>query len=140
MKAITLWQPWASFVARGLKVYETRSWDTPYRGWLAIHAAQRVPADVVELCRAEPFAFWLKMMGCTVEELPRGVVVCKVRLLRTFRAGSESVNPFDLQFGDFSEGRFAWVFGAIASYPTPIPARGQQGLWEWDEPGGVSHV
>jgi hypothetical protein len=39
--AITLWQPWATLVARGLKVHETRSWWPP--AWLvgkrlAIHA------------------------------------------------------------------------------------------------------
>lgn len=43
MKAITLWQPWASLVAVGLKRAETRGWSTRYRGPLAIHAAARVP-------------------------------------------------------------------------------------------------
>ncbi len=40
MKALTLWQPWASAVAVGAKRIETRSWSTEYRGPLAIHAAQ----------------------------------------------------------------------------------------------------
>ncbi len=44
MKAITLWQPWASLVAIGAKTIETRSWATSYRGPLAIHAAARKPA------------------------------------------------------------------------------------------------
>ncbi len=39
MKAITLWQPWASLIAIGAKKIETRSWATKYRGPLAIHAA-----------------------------------------------------------------------------------------------------
>lgn len=38
MKALTLQQPWASFVARGVKTIESRSWNTKYRGPLAIHA------------------------------------------------------------------------------------------------------
>jgi len=41
IKAISLWQPWASLVANGLKLYETRGWPTKYRGVLAIHAAKR---------------------------------------------------------------------------------------------------
>jgi activating signal cointegrator 1 len=41
MKAISLWQPWASAVAVGAKRVETRSWATGYRGPLAIHAARR---------------------------------------------------------------------------------------------------
>ncbi len=43
MKAISLWQPWASAIGPHpeQKHLETRSWQTPYRGWLAIHAAKR---------------------------------------------------------------------------------------------------
>lgn len=36
--ALTLHQPWAHLVAIGAKQFETRSWSTPYRGWLIIHA------------------------------------------------------------------------------------------------------
>jgi hypothetical protein len=43
MKSITLWQPWASLFAIGVKGPETRSWSTRYRGPLAIHAAMRDP-------------------------------------------------------------------------------------------------
>lgn len=41
MKAITIWQPYASFITAGLKHYETRGWKTSYRGPIAIHAAHR---------------------------------------------------------------------------------------------------
>lgn len=43
MKALTLWQPWATLVALGVKTIETRSWSTSYRGPLAIHAAKKAP-------------------------------------------------------------------------------------------------
>lgn len=43
MKAISLWQPWASLVWAGVKTIETRHWSTNYRGPLAIHAAKRKP-------------------------------------------------------------------------------------------------
>ena len=43
MKALTLWEPWATLIALGVKRYETRSWGTKYRGPLAIHAAKRRP-------------------------------------------------------------------------------------------------
>lgn len=39
MKAVTVWQPWASLLAIGAKNYETRGWATSYRGPIAIHAA-----------------------------------------------------------------------------------------------------
>ncbi len=41
MKAISIWQPWASLIAIGAKQIETRSWATGYRGLLVIHAAKR---------------------------------------------------------------------------------------------------
>lgn len=41
MKALTIWQPWASLLVSGQKKYETRSWATSYRGPIAIHAAMR---------------------------------------------------------------------------------------------------
>ena len=39
MKAITIHQPWARLIAKGIKRYETRSWRTNHRGLLAIHAS-----------------------------------------------------------------------------------------------------
>lgn len=41
MKIITIWQPWATLIALGIKKFETRSWSTEYTGPLAIHAAKR---------------------------------------------------------------------------------------------------
>ena len=43
MKALTLWEPWATLVAEDVKTIETRSWGTNYRGPLAIHSAQQRP-------------------------------------------------------------------------------------------------
>ena len=41
MKALTVWEPWASLMACGRKNIETRSWPTNYRGPLLICAAKR---------------------------------------------------------------------------------------------------
>lgn len=46
MRAITLWQPWASLIAEGVKTIETRSWKAPdslIGERIAIHAAARKP-------------------------------------------------------------------------------------------------
>lgn len=46
MPVLTLWQPWASLVAVGVKSIETRSWAAPESlvgGRIAIHAAARKP-------------------------------------------------------------------------------------------------
>ena len=55
-RTLSLWQPWASMIAVGLKRHETRSWETSYRGLLAIHAAKRpIPKRERE--------FWGRMMN-----------------------------------------------------------------------------
>src|SRR5688500_9634413 len=48
MKALTLWQPWASLVAVGVKTIETRSWPAPNSlngERIAIHAAAKRPKN-----------------------------------------------------------------------------------------------
>src|SRR5260221_14744684 len=44
MKALTLWSPWSSLVAWGVKPYEFRKWPAPKWIWgqrIAIHAGAR---------------------------------------------------------------------------------------------------
>ena len=87
MKIITLWQPWASLIAYGLKRYETRSWPTTYRGPLLIHAAKRpfVSADGAKtVCASGWAAYQDAMTYCHPDDwkempfahqLPLGTVV-----------------------------------------------------------------
>ena len=39
MKTLSIRQPFASLICRGIKTIENRSWDTAYRGKLLIHAS-----------------------------------------------------------------------------------------------------
>lgn len=51
MKAISLWQPWASLIACGAKPYETRDWAPPVNligQTIAIHAAKKIDKDAAE--------------------------------------------------------------------------------------------
>lgn len=51
MKAISLWQPWASLIACGAKPYETRSWAPPREligQPIAIHAAKKIDKEAAE--------------------------------------------------------------------------------------------
>ena len=38
MKVLTIREPWASLIGEQIKIIETRSWPTNYRGELYIHA------------------------------------------------------------------------------------------------------
>jgi hypothetical protein len=125
MPAISLHQPWASFIAIGVKPYETRHWRAPqqYVGrWIAIHAAKHKPErDDVE--------WWHRVSG-TQDPLPLGAFVCTAFLGAIVPA--EKV-PFD-EFGDYGEGRFAWHLLDPQPINPPIPAIGRQGFWQWERP------
>ncbi len=76
MKALTLYQPWATLVALGAKRIETRSWTTKYRGPLAIHVSKRKNIDDL-MCFHEPFASALEG---TLVHISEGTLLGKLGL------------------------------------------------------------
>jgi len=148
MKAITLWQPWATLVAIGAKRWETRSWAITYRGPLAIHAAAKWDPDVLEWLSGPferaPHDVQLIRESLddhgyrTFGDLPTGAVLAIVEATDCFPAEEVAAvfgrlhAPYELAAGDFRPGRFAKHLEHVRSFPHPIPARGRQGLWNWD--------
>lgn len=152
MKALSLWQPWASAIAVGSKRIETRSWPTSYRGPLAIHAAKRCPKD--EMLRYSSSWTWcgalrpcgLRMGGKTLEELiPFGAIVAIAQLvdcrptdsftqaeLDTVRLPQGEAPTFytwtERMMGDFGLGRFGWVLEGVRPID-PIIVVGRQGIF-----------
>src|SRR5262249_6870381 len=88
MKAISLWQPWASLMAVSAKKIEPRHWQTDYRGLVAIHAAKRFQ-ELERLLLGER-RFFNALWHCTgdegaapesvAEELPLGCFVAVGKL------------------------------------------------------------
>ncbi len=127
MKALSLWQPWASLWACGRKTYETRSWSTDYAGAIAVHAAKRIETNISdalrEICEDEFGGHW------TVE-LPAGalIAVCD----RVICKPTDRLHVDDEEFaqGNFTSGRFAWDPFNMHELPQPIAWRGMQGLFD----------
>jgi hypothetical protein len=112
MKAISLWQPWASLIACGAKPYETRSWAPPREligQTIAIHAAKKIDKDAAAMATdlmygqfdnhgglAERLeATWGdipdEMMGKFGHTfMPVGCVVCTARLDAAFQLGERA--------------------------------------------------
>lgn len=141
MKAISLWQPWASLVAHSVKHFETRSWYTSYRGSLAIHAAKR-PADFYELNPVIVKAL-LDSGYQRLRELPYGCIVCIAELVDceptaqvVNRVYFKSIEATERHFGDYSPERFAWQLDNIVQI-NDIPAKGSQGFWNWQRPDEI---
>lgn len=126
MKALSLWQPWASLMADGRKKIETRHWRPP--AWLvgqqvAIHATKRVDNSFSRQCGYDPLA------------IPRGCVVAIVRLDK-FEKFTEAFKQEIMLYpeggyGDFEMGRFGWFCTLIEKLNPPAEAIGHQGIWDW---------
>lgn len=43
----------------------------------------------------------------------------------------------EIAFGDYTQGRYGYVFDQMLRFRKPIPARGMQGPWPW-KPGGIA--
>lgn len=146
MRAITIWQPYSGLIAIGGKAYETRSWNTSYRGPLAIHAAAKDPRTLLH--KGYPFERYISnecLLG-PIDKLPRGAIIAVVDLVDVWSIGLDGTTPFlesldgkkrreitemELAFGNYWPGQYAWEFANVRKLEKPIPAKGQQGFWNF---------
>lgn len=136
--ALSLIQPWASLWAAGLKKVETRSWNTPFRGTLLIHASSKWDKDLDELCRQRSFRIALEQLGFLgldgqwLKPLPRSAIIGCAAITgvdRTERI-KRTLSQQEQMFGDYSPGRFAWQSIYQRTFIEPIRTRGALKLWE----------
>jgi activating signal cointegrator 1 len=135
LKCLTLTPPWSSLVMIPAKRIETRSWSTSYRGLLGIHAAKGFPKDARALCQQEPFRTVLQAAGfASAADLPTSALLGTVRLVNCIRTEEIAghLSEQELAFGDYSWGRWAWVFDDVRPFVEPIPMHGALGLWTTD--------
>lgn len=141
MKALTVIQPWATLIALGAKQYETRSWkpDKLRRGdFLAIHAGKQFGDDELYWCGQDPFQRVLRMhdIRFPAAQLPRGKVLCICQFVDIFHTEDIRLTLTDqeLAFGNYQPKRYAWQLEVVYVCEPPIPAAGQQYIWEWNIP------
>lgn len=154
IKALTLYQPWATLVGIGAKRIETRSWSTPYRGTLAIHASAWNKTAL--LADSDPYRPVLFAAGYHTEEaydLPHKAVVAVCSLIACYRIEESprvediargehyrippDADSLEFSFGDYTPGRYAWILYDVRALKEPIPARGAMGLWNWTPPNDL---
>ena len=134
MKALTLYQPWATLVTYGVKCIETRTWPTAYRGPLVIHASKNV--------RYMPHLLVLLHRGQIPPEVsdlpyPTGALLGEACLIHCapaawFLQGPDGIAAQEQALGDYGRGRWGWVFREARPYERAEPWRGRQGLWTLD--------
>ena len=143
MKALPLWQPWATLVAIGAKRVETRAYPPErlglYRGQrIAIHATKT--ESELGVCAREPFLSVLKDAGLRIplgpQSFPLGGIVATAVLDRAAEITPESAarlereKPQEFAFGDYTPGRWAWVLRDVTEVDPFVPVRGSQGTFD----------
>lgn len=122
MQVLSVRQPWAWAIARGHKAIENRTWDTPYRGELAIHSSLRISADSLEhpLVRE---AGW-----DPADPLAAAGGIVAVVILAGMCGAAKNGQPCDC--GGWAEPKsFHWQLRDVRALPQPIMTLGQPGLW-----------
>ncbi|MFJ8779756.1 ASCH domain-containing protein [Streptomyces sp. NPDC102476] len=113
VRALTLWQPWASAIAYGTKRIENRRWATDYRGWLLIHAGVTIDPAAKYAVMARPFLNrpqpvsavlgWARLDDCHADD-----GMCTLWSAR---------------------GQWHWHLTDVHRLPRPVPWPGARGLW-----------
>lgn len=123
MKALSFRQPWAELILQGRKTMDLRTYNTHYRGGLAVHASQTVEA---EMCREH---------GLSSNNLDTGGVVGTVELLDVIPLDEVAYNKHldaHLAGRRWREGLYGWVLAHPQRLPEFIPARGRTNLFNID--------
>ncbi len=163
MRIVTVREPHAYLLAIGAKHFEIRSWQPAPTvlapgDQLGIHAGMWVPSyaqcdwtnvqagAMYEALRQDrsywdKFRSWHQVVNVVrMGYLPLGEVVAVCHFLQAIRTDSMEAldylahHPAERLFGDWSPGRWAWELEVIEKLQHPVPARGRQGLWEWEPP------
>jgi hypothetical protein len=132
VKAISLWEPWGTAIAKRLKAIETRHWATPHRGLLAIHCAKT--HDHADFIRAPEVSHYFARAGVTSDaDLSFGCIVAVVELVdcipTTDLLIAGLVGHMEHSLGDYSPDRFGWLLRPVVTLAEPIPICGRQALF-----------
>lgn len=138
MKAYTVYQPYAYATVAGIKHYETRPRRTSIRGRVAVHAAKldAWKSGILEagtMPEIEKILSEHQGTGNRPARLAYGAIVGTVEIADCVPVEeiADTLTDQERLLGDYSPGRFAWVLRNPVMFEKPIPARGQQGWWNW---------
>jgi hypothetical protein len=146
IRAVTLWQPWATLVAKGQKTIETRTsgrlWKNMAGRTLAIHAGlsrdDNAWEDVLE---------WDEGLAQTVKNdarsWPRGAILAVCRVAGVWLCSGNDLGGADEPMGYTrasgralidARQRYCIELADVHEFDEPIPIRGHQGIWHWEIP------
>jgi predicted transcriptional regulator len=117
MKAITIREPYATLIAKGLKKYEFRSWNTHYRGDIYIHAAK---------------AMYKTTKDYDLKYRP-GEIVAIVEIVDVIKLTPEigkKIHDENPQVYRLNTDGYAWVLANAREIDNPKKINGKLSFWE----------
>ncbi|WP_062120222.1 ASCH domain-containing protein [Aureimonas sp. AU40] len=140
MKVISIWQPFASLAVHGFKFYETRGWPAPASligQRIGIASTKNLKPEQRAAVEDEEFAdFYADTKLPPLDELPLGCLLGTVVVDGCEQITEELVDQVTREeqlFGWWELGRYAWRLRDRELYAEPIPVRGKQGIWTFEE-------
>ena len=139
MKAISIFQPWATLIAQGYLGFTTSSRKTRYRGPIAIHAhATEAPPGVYldeNITRSLIQCGYSAFTAPTVREhqpLPHGFLIATAILSEVIpwtEATASQKKEYD-RFGSIVKGRYLWILNNPKLLKTPKSVRGRPAVFD----------
>lgn len=130
---LSIYQPWAQLIALGEKRFETRTWMAGWhRGLLGIHVSKRWTHEERYFLTQPFYRDALARHGYGNGELPRGCLLAVVNLRAIFHVEDmrHDLTPQEEAFGNYADGRWAWLMENARLLPEPIPMNGKTGLFK----------
>lgn len=129
MKVLSLTEPYATLIVKGIKTIETRSWKTNYRGELFIHASGK---NIAKEFLINDYVVSL-IDGLNMNY---GNIICRGNLVDCVYMDEKFLNSIkedekEFKLGLYELGRYAWIFENVEPI-YPIPAKGQLNIWNYD--------
>jgi|ERR1019366_4441992 hypothetical protein len=132
MKALTINQPWAEMICRGLKRVENRTWPTNYRGPLAIHVGKSLAWLKAQDACTWPAQYGVDALGFQDDGRIDGggdeLLWSHAAIMPHGGWGWETRDYRFHRFGHPFPG-VAWVSGSLALPTMPISAILRRGTW-----------
>ena len=126
MKAISIIEPYATLIRRGLKKVETRGRRWNHRGELAIHASKGWPQWAREFHEDIRLPY-----GIRFSEFHFGCVIAIAKLVDCQPSETFVPSQMERYLGNYGPGRWCLLLEDVQPI-TPVPAKGSLGLWEWN--------
>lgn len=144
MKVLTVKQPWASFIAHGIKDIENRTWKTNFRGRVLIHAGQALcRKSIFETLNFEQYSAFREKVGFSGLDFsePKGAIIGSVEIVDCVINHPSVWAEKTKVITDHSDGvptpcydviTYNWVLANPVLFDEPIQGvKGKLSFWEY---------